>query len=75
VPRVALPRKSKRDLASHFMSIKGRVKPIIGFEIWFSIIYAAGLTVFQALGDFTESEVDFLSIDAAQAVSHLVKDA
>jgi glycerophosphoryl diester phosphodiesterase len=34
-----------------------------------------GLTVFQALGDFTESEVDFLSIDAAQAVSHLVKDA
>jgi glycerophosphoryl diester phosphodiesterase len=34
-----------------------------------------GLTVFQALGDFTESEVDFLSIDAAQATSGLVKHA
>jgi glycerophosphoryl diester phosphodiesterase len=34
-----------------------------------------GLTVFQALGDFTESEVDFLSIDAAQATSRLVKHA
>jgi glycerophosphoryl diester phosphodiesterase len=34
-----------------------------------------GLTVFQALGDFTENEVDFLSIDATQAVSHLVKQA
>ena len=34
-----------------------------------------GLTVFQALGDFTESEVDFLSIDAAQATSRLVKNA
>ena len=34
-----------------------------------------GLTVFQALGDFTENEVDFLSIDAAQAASHLVKHA
>ena len=27
-----------------------------------------GLTVFQALGDFTRNEVDFLSIDAAQAL-------
>lgn len=34
-----------------------------------------GLTVFQALGDFTGSEVDFLSIDAAQAKSRLVKHA
>jgi glycerophosphoryl diester phosphodiesterase len=34
-----------------------------------------GLTVFQALGDFTKSEVDFLSIDAAQAASKLVKQA
>jgi glycerophosphoryl diester phosphodiesterase len=34
-----------------------------------------GLTVFQALGDFTENEVDFLSIDAAQATSGLVKHA
>jgi glycerophosphoryl diester phosphodiesterase len=34
-----------------------------------------GLTVFQALGDFTQSEVDFLSIDAAQAASRLVKQA
>ena len=34
-----------------------------------------GLTVFQALGDFTENEVDFLSVDAAQASSRLVKDA
>jgi glycerophosphoryl diester phosphodiesterase len=35
----------------------------------------AGLTVFQALGDFTGSKVDFLSIDAAQATSKLVKNA
>ena len=34
-----------------------------------------GLIVFQALGDFTESEVDFLSIDAAQTTSHVVKQA
>jgi glycerophosphoryl diester phosphodiesterase len=34
-----------------------------------------GLTVFQALGDFTANEVDFLSIDAAQAASGLVKHA
>jgi len=34
-----------------------------------------GLTVFQALGDFTQSEVDFLSIDATQAASRLVKQA
>ena len=34
-----------------------------------------GLTVFQALGDFTQNTVDFLSIDAAQASSRLVKDA
>jgi glycerophosphoryl diester phosphodiesterase len=34
-----------------------------------------GLNVFQALGDFTESEVDFLSIDAAQATSRVVKNA
>ena len=34
-----------------------------------------GLTVFQALGDFTQSEVDFLSIDAAQTTSRLVKHA
>ena len=35
----------------------------------------AGLTVFQALGDFTASEVDFFSIDATQAASHVVKQA
>jgi glycerophosphoryl diester phosphodiesterase len=34
-----------------------------------------GLTVFQALGDFTQNEVDFLSIDAAQAKPRLVKHA
>ena len=34
-----------------------------------------GLIIFQALGDFTESEVDFLSIDAAQTTSHVVKQA
>ena len=34
-----------------------------------------GLTVFQALGDFTENEVDFFSIDASQAASKLVKQA
>jgi glycerophosphoryl diester phosphodiesterase len=34
-----------------------------------------GLNVFQALGDFTASEVDFLSIDAAQASSRVVKNA
>ena len=34
-----------------------------------------GLTVFQALGDFTGSEVDFFSIDAAQAKPRLVKHA
>ena len=34
-----------------------------------------GLTVFQALGDFTQNKVDFLSIDAAQASSRLIKDA
>jgi glycerophosphoryl diester phosphodiesterase len=34
-----------------------------------------GLTVFRALGDYTNSEVDFLSIDAAQATSRRVKQA
>ena len=34
-----------------------------------------GLTVFRALGDYTQSKVDFLSIDAAQATSQLVKKA
>ena len=32
-----------------------------------------GLNVFQALGDFTDTEVDFLSIDAALATSRVVK--
>ena len=34
-----------------------------------------GLIVFRALGDFTKSEADFFSIDAAQARSKLVKRA
>jgi glycerophosphoryl diester phosphodiesterase len=34
-----------------------------------------GLTVFQALGDYTNSDVDFLSIDAAQATSRQVNQA
>jgi glycerophosphoryl diester phosphodiesterase len=33
-----------------------------------------GLTVFQALGYYTHSKVDFLSIDAAQATSRRVKE-
>jgi glycerophosphoryl diester phosphodiesterase len=34
-----------------------------------------GLIVFRALGDYTRSHVDFLSIDAAQASSRRVKQA
>lgn len=34
-----------------------------------------GLIVYQAIGDFTHSKVDFLSIDAAQATSQVVTEA
>ena len=34
-----------------------------------------GLIVYQSIGDFTHSKVDFLSIDAAQATSQVVTEA
>ena len=78
---IAMFRSFYNRYKNAWTNLRREIKPIIGFEIWFSLIFAVfpqikiGLTVFQARRDFTQNTVDFLSIDAAQAASRLVKDA